>query len=897
MDTNHFEDPSQRSSQRSQAVRRFIGENKNAGAIQRTRRLIEEDILVVSGCPEFALRDEAIWSSDLDRSVARRFHAFLCVADWIGSYDELNGEDKKKLLDAASFLIDSWITYDHDEDFMVFHDETTAQRVINLCALLADCKGELSDHTRQKIKQVVDNDLDRLRSDSFYAGINNHGMFQDIALIVASELYVGSTQEKQELENLAFERLYQYFSTCFTEEGIHVENAPSYHLMISRYLRNVIDLASVCGESSRFSDLEEILYRAEVYSSFVLSPSRSFPPISDTEQLVIRPEAARLAYSKGYFEYAASGGVSGNPLEGVRYVAPKSGYAIHRTSFTDTDASFVLFSAAYNADYHKHSDELSLLIFNNGIELIREAGPYGYDRRDPFTTYGFSSAAHNTLLVDGQGLPRVDGNSNLTSLEDLSHSEDELRVKGKTLRYSGIEWTREVHVSSGGADQPIQIIDELVASADHEYTFLWHFGRGLEVVPRSNVLEVFHEKVGKVGELTWKASSAISSVKVVEGQTEPYIQGWEFPRMNERVSSPCLEVTVEGATASVAWEFRTRDFRLVDRGVGGAIISNQEWKSFSAEKPIQYLLEAPKDCDPTGLIVAFSAITEKWDFSYNYRTSLQASKCAKLYILDDFGDQGAYYLTNVGRFSEFRSVQGLIHKVISDLGLSPNHCCALGSSKGGTAALIHGLTSGFRDIFCGAPQFFVGDFLSGPHPNVLEYMSGGIDQRHIELVNQYVQRVLISSAKVSDVRLVVGSRDHHLAGHVRPLSAFLDRIGVANRILEVPGASHSEIGPVFANYVNSVARTWNTPDASEVPHATSWDSVTKQLGVAVDLLPGDRVAFTPFADGKPAGPTTSYSTTDSCRWTLPRAKTARVRVYVRREGNQFAFGTRTVKCR
>lgn len=868
-------------------VRVFLAANRSRAAGRRTRRLLAKDELQIRQHAPRRIDDVTLFSSDMERSLGRLTHGFLAVADWVGVRERLSPRDRRLLMRKAISLVESWRELADPETSMAFHDETTAQRTMNLVALRHDYRDVLDESQDAVLREVIDRDIALLGAADFYAGTNNHGMFQDIALLVAAALYDQAT-DPEGLRDLAVQRLVAYFSVCFTADGIHVENNPTYHVMVSRYLSRVIAYASTCGREADFGDLADVLDHAEEYAAHAVTPQGSFPPVSDTAVMALAETTARSAYPGERFLGAVSLGRRGTPPEQTCYVVEGSGYAIHRSAWSVPSASFTFFSAAYNADYHKHSDELSLYILDDGRELLREAGPFGYDHANPYTGYGFSSAAHNTMLVDGRGLPRTDRRPERTTLEDLGSGRDSMHVRGRTRRYEGVEWTRELEVSADGAKAPIHIRDRVTSQDRHEYTFLWHVGPELDVLARGNALEMFTEAGQKVGELTW-SGSATSRVRTIRGQDEPTVQGWAFPVMGTAVPASVLEVTVPAETAEIDWELRTADFRLADRGITPGA---PEWSSFQGEKSVNYLLDVPEG-GADRLDVVFTAIHQPWDFTYNYRASLAGTGAATLFVLDDFGDQGAYYLANNRGDAEFRSVQALLKRVLDELGIGLEAVTAIGSSKGGSAALLHGISLGVAQVIAGAPQTRLGTFLARPHPNILEYIAGGTSEEDITWADSALERVLAAGDRSTSIQMVVGRKDHHYSGHVLPFADSARDHGYSVQVLSLPGTPHARIGAAFRSYLESWVAARNGDDAERrLAHVAVHDPDTDEIGAAVDLPEGWQASFTLYR-GRDAVQSVPYGDQVCASWPVTESGEYRVRVHARPpHGGTISFGTR-----
>lgn len=872
----------------------FIGIDRSDAALKRARHFLTTGELQIRNHPGFLASDASLFSAENDRSFGRQAHGFIAATDWRGAHKVLPDADRRKLVSRVQEMLNTWkstsTSNSGSRPTMAFHDETTAQRALNLISFRHVYGADLDEECDNLLRAIIEQDLELLTSEDFYAGVNNHGMFQDIALLVASELYDHAIRPDA-MRSQAFTRLYEYFSTCYTSDGIHVENNPTYHVMISRYLSQVVTYAELRAAGKEFAKLSSVLSAAEEYAAHAVTPRGMFPPISDTAVRQLDTKSEASVFPGELYRGAITLGREGVVPQERSYIAENTGYAIHRSDWGDPKASYIYFSAAYNADYHKHSDELSLYVMNDGVELIREAGPFGYDRKNPKTGYGFSSQAHNTLLVDGRGLPRTDAKKDLTTLENVNSSPTTLHVRGRTGRYSGVSWTRELVVEDSGAQAPVIVKDSVRSSAEHNYQILWHFGPDITVLARSAAAELFLSDGRKVGELTWSGSAA-TSVRLTRGQSTPEVQGWAFPRMGESVPATVLTVSFSAADIDVEWSLRTRDFLILDRGVNPV---SGAWRSFAGEKPVNYLLEQPSD-SVEELHVVFTAVHKPWDFTYNYRASMAGTSAATLYILDDFGDQGAYYLANGRVEAEFRSVQGLLHSIMRQLSIGPDKVTTIGSSKGGSAAILHGVTIGASQVIAAAPQTRIGSFLAKPHPNILRYISGDTTAASIAWVDSVLDRALASGVRSTEIRLLVGRADHHYTRHVQPFVAAARALGYAVQVMPLPGTPHSRIGSAFRSYLASWIKSRNdSGDEPSLPHVAVFDKDSGEIGVATELPSGWKASFR-LMRGREVINSAPYHSAGHVSWKVKEAGAYRVRVYARTpDGNTIAFGTSAVR--
>src|SRR5699024_7434717 len=132
------------------------------------------------------------------------------------------------------------------------------------------------------LENKIEETVSLLNSDEFYAGLNNHGMFQDMSLLAYS-FYKYEDFSESETFNKALERIYIYFNEVFTSEGVHKEHAPSYHVLLLHSLKQIIASLSLADYSDYRTDcLKDIFQKGEIYTINITMPDFKLPNISDS---------------------------------------------------------------------------------------------------------------------------------------------------------------------------------------------------------------------------------------------------------------------------------------------------------------------------------------------------------------------------------------------------------------------------------------------------------------------------------------------------------------------------------------------------------------------------------------------------------------------------------------
>ncbi|GLF89974.1 hypothetical protein Saga11_12330 [Bacillus safensis] len=234
---------------------------------------------------------------------------------------------------------------------------------------------------------------------------------------------------------------------------------------------------------------------------------------------------------------------------------------------------------------------------------------------------------------------------------------------------------------------------------------------------------------------------------------------------------------------------------------------------FKGEVDVKYLFKKGEDTDV--LTVVFSGFsTEGKPPLYNYIRTLEGFTCNTLFILDDFGCRGSYYLCKQRDFSIERSVISLIHTIAKEHSVKKIISC--GSSKGGYASLYYSLKYGFDAAICWSPQYYLGDYLiSTKNKNmneVGEFMAGGCFQDDKLYLNSILRDIIVNSAHTPELYIHLGEGEIHYTHHVKPM---IEDLKNSNRQYELdlgPYNSHSDVAKFFPEFLRkNIARILNSP--------------------------------------------------------------------------------------
>lgn len=484
-----------------------------------------------------------IWDQDLTPSVRRYFHSWLFMTNWVtlGLMDD-------HALDVSAKVAENWIqkfgnSRKGDDNFKkAYHGEGTAQRgkvALKLHYALTN-SGNKSHSALYLLERTLEKTAELLHSEEFFTGLDNHGMFQSLALrdVASYATWIPCNLRSSMLE-VANKRLLEYFTIGFTSEGVHIEHSPSYHLMVLRDVKEHLQFLS-CTHSKGSDVLERILVSGTNHTIHTILPSGVFLPLSDTQQKSLQGKHNNVTNDSA-LDFAVSLGVQGAQPSTRTLSEPESGYFFHRTSWGSTDARYLAFVAAYNGDYHKHSDDLHVYLWDRGHEILSESGPFGYNSKDPYVRYGYSQWAHNNVVVDEMSLPRVDQKFDAVGISKVGTQSDILTVQGYNSRHKGVEHIRTLEFNDSLSH--LQIIDDLLSNADHTYTLNWNIGPTVDVQIAGNIV------IGRIKRQIVFILSVYSESQIeishVKGRAGRRPLEWRFPKMNSMVPSSLLSFTTK----------------------------------------------------------------------------------------------------------------------------------------------------------------------------------------------------------------------------------------------------------------------------------------------------------------------------------------------------------------
>ena len=290
----------------------------------------------------------------------------------------LVSKDIKYLKKAYSILRD-WQAYNQTyckvKKNYVWCDHSTTFRTINILYFYL-VSYDLIKINHREIYSIIIEHLDYLNNFPMYTN-DNHGIMIDRTLLLSSFILNDKTLSAIYFTK-SYYRLREAFFRDFSEKGIHLENSIDYHCLVKRLFKE-INAFLIKMNMSLGDDITSILYNDTDYLSYVEKPDLRFPLIGDTSGVQVNKIKKRFD----------------------NFIDTTAGIAIFQKENTQdpTKSLWLSFICGYGNSNHKHNDDLSILLSNNGYDLFVDAGKYNYNRKDPLRIYCKSVAAHNTIQI------------------------------------------------------------------------------------------------------------------------------------------------------------------------------------------------------------------------------------------------------------------------------------------------------------------------------------------------------------------------------------------------------------------------------------------------------------------------------------------------------------------
>ena len=297
---------------------------------------------------------------------------------------------------------------DHPGTF--WNDMGTGHRAARLAYVLSlpEINKRRNKALRMRLQAVGQAHVAKLREPAFFS-LTNHGFFQ-VHGLMGLALTLPQTEESEAARDQARDMFRRLMRQQFGQDGVHLEHSPGYHGFALRTLKQLLG----SGWYDDLTDVIDIRDRALKAQPWFVFPNGRISAIGDSSRRKSPPER-----------------ISEDPVAAKLF--EEAGYAIVKSSpdVAPDDAFMLIVAAGHHSAMHKHADDLSFELFDNGRYWVIDSGRYTYSN-SPVKNHMRSAAAHNSVDLieerDDNGVRQTPPAGGM--LSSLSRDGDTWVIKG-----------------------------------------------------------------------------------------------------------------------------------------------------------------------------------------------------------------------------------------------------------------------------------------------------------------------------------------------------------------------------------------------------------------------------------------------------------------------------------
>jgi hypothetical protein len=507
-------------------------------AKSRSSRLEEEDGFQIRGHKPFSLEVPIAWGETRsDPNWHSQVNAWRPLDKPLAAYLETGDTSQRDLVRKVIF---DWIAYNiisNKPNEKKWQDTAVGIRAEKLAFVIDDGlrKKTLDVQQLQTLLDTARRHQEFL-SDPKNLARGNHAVFMlaglsqlckgvpELAGCVASSKYVDKTWPKT-------------FSGQFTSHGIHLEGAPTYHLMMLRML-DKIQTSHVFNESTAISQVTE---KAKAALHAFYHPNGEMVMIGDSEPLPIS-SAAKIAPDT---QFIVTDGNEGPKPVDVTAALTDAGYFSYRSPWDlkpFSEHSFLFFSSSSRNSKHSQHDDFTFEWSERGIPILVDSGKFTY-APGGWRKFFESTRAGNTVEIDGKDNPRDPVGSRLSA---WSNTGDLYFVEATVRRKEmAVEHTR---LLVGKPRAWLCVVDELESTRRHVYRQWFGAHEALQVEQHgdSGVVLLGPKPLSQVAAQV--LGSKPKSIEIIKGAKGKRPQGWISRRYDEKEPRSSFAFRKDGST-------------------------------------------------------------------------------------------------------------------------------------------------------------------------------------------------------------------------------------------------------------------------------------------------------------------------------------------------------------
>ena len=493
----------------------------------------------VTGGVTIDMNQAPVWDDyrSSTRNLRYKLHSWVML-DTLLTADEVSDSDVF-LLKAVEISHD-WIkrfVISKQSDEFAWYDMAVGQRATKLPYMISRMvQLELSHEIISHFIIAAEIHLIELSQSDRIAFHSNHGLFQ-IAGLMAIVKSLPWLSKSEKSFNISLDYLQRMLSEHFTDEGLHKEHSPEYHLFMINHLSALLDSGWLDG----VDDIKLLTQKVENAAHWMQNPAKEIIAMGDSKN--------NLPISDRWHS------TSVELQEGLKSFE-KGGFVVHNAK--KNGWSQLAYSCQFHSRQHKHADHHNFTYFANGKPIIVDAGTYTYQYDLPERIYCESTRAHNTVEIDGNNYSRFRKDAFGSGIKytteigpcviisaDVSHE----RLISSFIPNNKIASTDAIDVEIlhrrtliHYPSRFLAIVDEIESPDEHEYIQWNHIAPGLQVRQYTSDKFGIHDSEENVVCRIFNLGNTETDLNPIEiqGQSQPHLQGWFSKEGRELIKNPAL---------------------------------------------------------------------------------------------------------------------------------------------------------------------------------------------------------------------------------------------------------------------------------------------------------------------------------------------------------------------
>lgn len=364
-----------------------------------------------------------------------------------------------------------------------------------------------------------------LASSAHYDSRGNHGLHQDLGLIVVAQLV-----ERDDWLDLARERIQAMFSEAIDVEGVSREGCIDYQYRNLRWYGEARRRLAAAGVQG-LDWMDQRLDRMPEFLAHATAPGGDYALIGDT----LQHRAARIEGTAADWSRDRSKA----PSDTVRLF--DAGYIFARTAWStaDEDSSVAYVTQRFGpgraSAVHGHEDGGSITLDLGADSILRDSGLYAYEAGEP-RLYTRGRQSHNVVDVPGRDFYT----SAETELVAFQQRDDAVFSSVRSRSIKGVRWDRSMlWVPEAG----IVLVDDRVrVDTVADVVQRWHLHEGTRLTVFSPA--EFSGVLPSGARIDFWGTGA-SRLDVANGSTSPF-DGWVSRSYRSLTPAPSLALGATG---------------------------------------------------------------------------------------------------------------------------------------------------------------------------------------------------------------------------------------------------------------------------------------------------------------------------------------------------------------